>query len=139
MDQSIIFLFAAIIIVGAIMFAVIGLTKKGSTILNVDRYREKWLAIEQQLKRTEPSSYQMVVLNADKLVDHALKERGVSGATMGERMKSAASMFSDNNSLWAAHKLRNHIAHESDAKVSYDQARSALAGFKKALKDLGAI
>jgi len=139
MDQTIIFFFAAIIIVGGLLFAVIELTKKGVKQLDVDRYRTKWLAIEQQLKKDEPSSYHLVVLNADKLLDQALKERGTKGETMGERMKSSANLFSNRNNIWTAHKLRNQVAHETDVQVSYDAARQALAGFKQALKDIGAI
>lgn len=140
MNEKIILLFAAIIIFGGILFAVIELTKRGGKkLLDVERYRSKWLAIEQQLKENEPSSRHMVVLNADKLLDHALKERGIKGETMGERMKSAAQLFSNRNNVWAAHKLRNQIAHESDVEVSHKAARTALSGFRQALKDVGAI
>lgn len=139
MDQSIIFFFAAIIIVGAIMFALICSTKKGSRRIDIEQYRVKYLAIENQLRRDEPSSYHLAVLNADKLVDQALRDRGLRGQTMAERMKNFNSSFSDRNGIWMAHKLRNKIAHESDVKVSYDDARRALSSFKRALKDLGAI
>ncbi len=139
MDQTIIFFFAAIIIVGGLLFAVIELTKKGTKQLDVDRYRTKWLAIEHQLKKDEPSSCHLVVLNADKLLDQALRDRGAKGETMGERLKSSAGLFSNRNTVWTAHKLRNQIAHETDVSVSHDAARQALAGFKQALKDVGAI
>jgi hypothetical protein len=139
MDQSIVFFFASIIIVGGLLFAVISLTKKGRTILDQDRYRSKWLSIEQQLKRDQPASYHLAVLNADKLLDQALRERGLRGQTMAERMKTGASMFSRRNDVWTAHKLRNQIAHDTDAHVTYDAARGALSGFKQALKDVGAI
>ena len=139
MDQSIIFFFGAIIIVGALILSLISLSKKGPKHLDVERYRAKCLAIEQQLKPDQPSSYHLSVLNADKLVDQALRERGIKGKTMGERMKNAVSLFSDRNGIWTAHKLRNTIAHEPDAKVTYDQARYALGCFRQALKDLGAI
>lgn len=138
MDQSVVFFLAAILIVGALFFAFIS-TRKGTKHLDVEYYRAKCLEIEHQLKETEPSSYHMSVLNGDKLVDHALKGRGVKGKTMGERMISSAPSFSDRNGIWAAHKLRNKIAHESDAKVTYNEARNALSSFRKALKDLGAI
>lgn len=138
-NGSLIFFFAAILIVAGLLFAVISLTKKGSAHLDVDKYRSKWLAIEQSLVRDQPASAHLAVLNADKLVDHALKERGIRGQTMGERMKSAKATWSNRNAIWEAHKLRNQIAHEPDASVSYDAARRALAGFKQALKDLGAI
>lgn len=139
MDTSIIFFFAAILIVAGLLFAVITWTKKGQTQLNVDKYRLKWLKIEQQLKRDEPTSYHLTVLEADKLVDMALRERGAKGDTMGERMKNMKDVWSNRNAIWNAHKLRNQIAHETDAKVTYDAARRALAGFKQGLKDLGAI
>lgn len=136
---SVIFLFAAVIIVGALLFAVINFTRRGAAHLDVDRYRTRWLAIEQSLTREQPVSSHMAILNADKLVDQALKERGYGGQTMGERMKSAKQIWSNRNAIWEAHKLRNQIAHEPDANVTYESARRALAGFKQALKDLGAI
>lgn len=139
LDQSLIFLFAALIIVGGLLFAFIGFNRKGSRQLDVEKYRVKWLKIEQCLKRSEPSSCHLAILEADKLVDQALKDRGFVGDTMGERMKYASKMFSDRNGVWSAHKLRNKIAHESDVQVSYAETRQALAGFKKALKDVGAI
>jgi len=139
MDLSLIFFLSAVIIMGALLFALISSNKKGARKLDVEHYRAKCLEIEHQLKKDEPSSYHMSVLNADKLVDRALKGRGIKGQTMGERMKNAASLFTDRNGIWAAHKLRNRIAHESDVAVTYDEARYALIGFRKALKDLGAI
>lgn len=139
MDLSIIFFFAAILIVGGLLFAVMSFNKKGTRHLDVDKYRTKWLAIEQQLKRDEVSSYSIVVINADKLLDQALVERGLKGQTMAERLKSGAQMFSDRNGIWSAHKLRNQIAHETDVTVSYDDARRALANLKRGLKDVGAI
>ncbi len=139
MDHSIILLFAAIIIIGALLFALTCITKKGTKHLDVEHYRVKYLEIENHLKRDELSSYHLSVLNADKLVDQALRERGFRGQTMGDRMKNSGSLFSDRNGIWTAHKLRNKIAHEPDAMVTYEEARYALACFKKALKDLGAI
>lgn len=139
MDQSIIFLFATIIIIGGLMIAAIGLSKKGTKHLNIEYYRVKWLEIEQQLKRDEPSTFHIVVLNADKLLNQALEQRGFRGQTMAERMKSAGKNFSNSNAVWSAHKLRNQIAHEPDVHVTYDNARTALSGFRQALKDLGAI
>lgn len=139
MDGTIIIFFAAILIVAGLLFAVITLTKKGVVQLDVDKYRVKWMAIEQQLKKDQEASYHMTILNADKLLDHALKARGVKGETMGERMKNARDTWHDANAVWTAHKLRNQIAHEADVRIDYNDTRRALAGFKQALKDIGAI
>ena len=141
MDSSIsvIFFLAAVLILAAILFAVITLTKKSAPKLNVDKYRSRWMTIEQQLKRDEAMTHQMCVLSADTLLDQALKERGVSGATMGERMKQMQQKWTNANAVWSAHKLRNQIAHEPDVRVDFDSSRRALAAFKQALKDVGAI
>lgn len=139
MDASIIILFAAVIIIAVLLFVVVTLTKKGTTVLDVDKYRSRWLTIEQSLMRDNEPSYHLAIMNADKLLDQALRERGFSGQTMGDRMKFAKESWSNRNAVWQAHKLRNQIAHETDIQITYDQARRALAGFKQALKDLGAI
>lgn len=139
MDSNITLLafFAAILIVAGLVLVFI--VARGGKQLNQERYRTKWLAIERSLSRDKAASYQLSVLNADKLLDHALREAGYKGGTMGERLKSASSRLSNKNAVWSAHKLRNKIAHEPDVEVSFDAARRALASFKQALKDIGAI
>lgn len=139
MDQSIIFFFAGVLILGGLLFAVISLTKKGPKHLDVEHYRVKWMTIEQQLKKDEPASFSMSVLNADKLLDQALRAKGLKGETMAERLKSGSKLFTNRNYVWSAHKLRNKIAHDADVRVTYDDARRALGDFKRALKDVGAI
>lgn len=139
MDNSPIFLFAAILIIAGLLFAYITFINKGSGTLDVQKYRVRWMTIEQQLSKTEPSSHLLAILNADKLLDQALKDKGMKGDTMGERMKAAGSLWSNANNTWSAHKLRNRIAHESDVVIGYDEARRALASFRQALKDVGAI
>lgn len=139
MDESIIFVFAAIIVLGGLLFAVITFTKKGTKHLDKSYYQTRWLALENQLSRDNESSYTATVLEADKLVDAALRQRGFSGSTMGERLKSAGKELPSAQYIWWSHKLRNRIAHEDNVRISYDDARRALGGFKQGLKDLGAL
>lgn len=128
-----------VLVVGVLLAVVIMITRRGNKLLDMDKYRSKWMTIEQALSRDEASSHVLCVLNADKLLDQALKERGTPGDTMGERMKNEKPTWSNANAVWSAHKLRNQIAHEADARVSYDDARRALSAFKQGLKDIGAI
>lgn len=139
MELSIIFLFAAIIIIGAVLFAVIAGGHKGAKKLDVEKFRSKCLAIEQSFKKEDVASYHLAVLNADKLVGQALADLGIKGETMGEKMKNSKDKFSNNNGIWSAHKLRNRIAHDTDVYVSYEDAKRALVDFRQALRDLGAI
>lgn len=139
MDFSIGIFLIAILAIAGLLLLVIFLSKKGPAQLDVDKYRKRWLTIEQSLQRDNASSCHLAILNADKLLDQALKERGVKGDTMGARMKNQQTTWTNANAVWSAHKLRNQVAHEADINVSYDTARYALAGFKQGLKDLGAI
>jgi hypothetical protein len=141
MDQtlSILFFFSAILIFGGLLFAVISLAKNSPRTLDQDKYRSRWMSIESRLKRDDNNSHIVCVLDADKLLDQALRERGLSGKTMADRMKQCQGKWTNGNGVWAAHKLRNKLAHETDARVDYERARQALVAYKQGLKDMGAI
>lgn len=140
MNETLVFIFAAILVIGGLLMTLISyISKSGRKHLDQDKYRRAWLAIEQKLNREDTGSYQLTVLEADKLLDQALTERGLAGQTMGERLKNAKSLLSNRNAVWAAHKLRNQIVHEANFNLSYNQTRRALSSFKRALKDMGAI
>lgn len=78
------------------------------------------------------------IMDADKLLDLGLKGKGYEGS-LGEKLKQSSALFSDLNGVWAAHKLRNRLAHEMDAKLSESEAKRALRQFERAFKDLGML
>ena len=129
----------AILIISALVFIAILLTGKRGYHFNVEEYQARFLEIENRLRQENSASYVVAIINGDKLLDKAMAEMGIPGKTMGERLKRAKDKFTDLNAVWRAHKLRNMIAHENDSEISYKQAKSALAIYKQALKDLGAI
>lgn len=139
MDSTVFFMLAAVLVLAGSVLWIIFRMGHGSNELNVEKYRRRWLEIERLVKRDDQQSCQFAVIEADKLLDIAMKERGIKGDTMGERLKMAKATWSNQDAVWSAHKLRNQIVHEADVKVGYDTTRRALAGFKKALKDVGAI
>ena len=129
----------AILIVAVLVFVAILLTGKHGHKFNVEAYQTKFLTIENKLNKENPATFMNAVINADKLLDKAMIEMGVSGKTMGDRLKKIGDKFTDMNAVWRAHKLRNALAHESDLEITYKQAATALIIYKQALKDLGAI
>ena len=139
MDGSIIFLAISIILVGALVFVMIELTSRHAHNFDKEAYQTYFLSVENQLVKDNNLSYNAVIIEADKLLDKALMELQIPGSTMGERLKRSGDKFSQLNSVWYAHKLRNKIAHERGFSVDYNQARHALATYRQALKDLGAI
>jgi hypothetical protein len=140
MQSSTIVFLVAVLVVGVLIFVAILLTSKRSHSFDTVEYQTNFLEIENNLIKDNKASYNMTVVNADKLLDKALCEMGVPGKTMGERMKKLGNTrFTQTNAVWHAHKLRNQIAHEHNFQLDYNQARHALLVYKQALKDLGAI
>lgn len=139
MDSGVVAFIVAVLIVAVLVFVAILLTGKRGHKFNVEAYQTKFLAIENKLNKENPATFMTTIINADKLLDKAMTEMGLAGKTMGEKLKRSGDRFSDINAVWRAHKLRNALAHEDDLEISYKQAQNALAIYKQALKDLGAI
>ena len=85
------------------------------------------------------SGLKSAISEADKLLDYAMRGQGAAGATMAERLKRSETRLSDKESVWQAHKLRNHLAHEVGFEVAAGHAREAIAAYGRALRDLGAL
>ena len=139
-SSAIVIMLIVILLVGFAILAVLALTRgHGRRLLNKEKYRTAWLEIENNITKDNNASYQFAILSADKLLDKALKESGVPGETMGDRLKAVDRLLQDINGVWAAHKMRNRIAHEVGGNINKVVAKRMLAIYKNALKDLGAI
>ena len=139
MDGGVVTFILAILIVAVFVFVAILLTGKRGYTFNREAYQARFLAIENNLRKESPATWTVSIIEGDKLLDKAMNEMGIPGKTMGDRLKRSGERFSNLNAVWRAHKLRNAIAHEAGFEISYKQAYNALAIYKQALKDLGAI
>lgn len=135
---GVIIVFSSVLVVGGLLIFLIDRNKKNNG-LNIEKYRSKWLEIENSFDVKNELSHNMCIIKADSLLDMALKDAGVMGDTMGERLKHAEHKLSKIDSVWTAHKIRNKLVHEHDAKFNTRLTRQVLNTFKQALKDLGAI
>jgi len=125
------------ILMAVIVLAAINYGSQKSAPLDRAYFEKKW---EGLLKyASSPDAQQLAIIEADKLLDEALKRRHYRGNTMGERLVSAQSRLTDNNSVWNAHKLRNRLVHEQNVRLKHNEVDKALRGFKQALKDMGAL
>ncbi len=137
-DMTTILFLLGILIVGVLLIVVIVITRKAPKGIDREQFQNDWLQIENAVT-DDSGSQQLAILNADKLLDKALKQLRYQGNTMGERMTAASRVFTKREAVWAAHKLRNKIAHEDTVKLSQQLTRRALKSFKQALKDVGAL
>ena len=129
---------AGIIVFGIIVLIVLDRKRFWVKLtLNQKYFEDHWNELLSKVKTSEGTI--LAVIDADKLLDEALIKRGYKGKTMGERMVSAQRAFSNNDSVWFAHKLRNRLVHEPGAKLRQHDAKTALSGIKQGLRDLGAL
>jgi len=105
--------------------------------LNTKYYAEKWKKLQSQL--CDSKLWPLAIIDADKLLEEALKARKYKGKSMGEKLVSAQHDLTNNDLVWFGHKLRNKLVHEADVKLKKNDVRDALLGIRSALKDLGAF
>lgn len=86
----------------------------------------------------EPMILSSLLIEADKLLDHTMKMRGIRGETMGDRLKNAKSYYDKNayNNIWEAHKIRNRIAHEQNFQVKPADAKNQIGALLRGTRKL---
>ncbi|MFO0862406.1 MAG: hypothetical protein U0516_01670 [Candidatus Saccharibacteria bacterium] len=104
--------------------------------VNVELVKTKWSEIS-AMQNSGAAGLKNALIEADKLLDYVMIQKGFSGETMGERLKSGGSAFSNLNAIWAAHKLRNQMAHEIEHDVVATQFKQAITDLGQGIRDLG--
>lgn len=107
--------------------------------LKVKKYAERWQKL--QTLCASRKTWPQAIIEADDLLDKALKKRHYKGKTTGERLVAAQHALSSNDTVWVGHKLRNRMEQaEIDVrKLKKKDMVIALSGFRQALRDLGAL
>ena len=125
---------AAILIL--IILAVIVRRRRPAKI-NSEHFAERWKALQQNCATRK--NWPQAIIEADDLLDDALKKCRYKGKTPGERLVAAQHTLTSNDTVWFGHKLRKTIATEDVRKLKKSDVLEALAGFRQALRDLGAL
>jgi hypothetical protein len=105
--------------------------------LNAEYFQIRWKGLQKMC--ADKKTWPLAIIDADTLLDEALKKRRVKGKTMGERLVTVQHTLSNNDAVWFAHKLRNKLVHEDLKGLKENEVKEALIGFRQALKDLGAL
>jgi hypothetical protein len=107
--------------------------------LKTAKYNKRWQDLQKHCatRKTWPQA----VIEADALLADALKQRRYKGKTTGERLVAAQHELTDNESVWFGHKLCKKLSEETiDVRtLKKRDIVTALAGFREALRDLGAL
>ena len=81
--MDLVILSVSILICAGLLFFFIGITKTEKIQLDKLKFQGDWLKIENSIKKDEPATWHLALINADKLVDTAMRELRISGQTMG--------------------------------------------------------
>ena len=119
--------------------AIVGLLiiRRRPKALKTEKFQEKWR--DMQKLCASKDTWRQAVIDADSLLDEALKKKRFAGKTMGERLTKAQRLLTNNEAVWFGHKLRNKLESEPDTKLKEKEIKDALIGIRQALKDLGAL
>jgi len=120
----------------------VGPSRATGPSLNRAQVAERWTTIETMAATGGGNGLRQAVSEADKLMDQALRQAGVRGETMGERLKNARDRFSNRQvyeNIWRAHKLRNALAHQIGYDLVPSQAKEALTDFERGLRTMGML
>lgn len=137
LDNNVLVIGVVVVILLLLLLAISIILRKRPRRLNKKYFQVKWQEAQGLCKNQ--NTWPLAVINADKLLDEALKKRKYKGKTMGERLVSAQHQIRNNDHVWFGHKLRNRLVHEDFTKLKKKDVLEALLGFREALKDLGAL
>lgn len=104
--------------------------------LDVELVRQRWTEIA-HMQGQGGMGLKNALMEADKLLDYVMQAQGFTGDNMGERLKRHGDKFSDLNGVWAAHKLRNQVAHDIHVDIVKPQVTNAIAALGRGISDLG--
>lgn len=105
--------------------------------LKVDNYTKEWKELQKLCasRKTWPDA----ILQADALLDKALRQKKYKGKTVGERLVAAQHDLTSNDMVWFSHKYCKQVENVDVRKLKKNDVADALMGFRQALRDLGAL
>lgn len=112
--------------------------KKGGLSVEERNYiTSKRLEIEKMLGSENQIELRHAVMEADKLADYTMKQKGYAGETFADRLRSAEDSIPKNiyNDAWQGHKVRNQIAHEQGMTFSSQELKSGAQKLLNFLKN----
>lgn len=99
-----------------------------------------WERIQKRIRSGHDAEMRLALIEADKLWDELLRRMGYDGETTAERMKYiTAAQFANIEDLWAAHKLRNRLVHDTEFPPRQDEILRAIEVYEKAFRELQLI
>ena len=106
---------------------------------NHNEVAKYWQAVDDLLKRGDVTSYRLALIQADAVLDVALRAKAFPGTTTGERLSFATKKYPKLRNTFWARSLRNRLVHEAGLDIRTGEIKRAIAELRRALVTLGAL
>ncbi len=117
-----------------------GKPKKKSLSDIKESAKNEWQKIIMRIELNPPQSYTIGLVEADSFIDLVLKELGVKGETMADRLKILnANEIKSLDGVWTAHKKRNEIVHTPGIILEPNEVTRHISSYTNFLKEIGII
>ena len=101
------------------------------------RITKVWNKIKQDLENGSESEYKLAIIEADNMLESALKRMGYGGVTLEECLAKLTSATLPNiEEIYQAHQIRNNIVRDPNFVLSIDEAQKIISIYEKAFRDL---
>ncbi len=101
---------------------------------------EKWSQIETRFGAYDEGQWKLGIIEADTVLDEAIKQLGFKGDTMGERMRKVQKdKFPFIDGAWRVHRVRNYLVHDPTYHLSPESATRTYEIYRNVFTQLGII
>lgn len=98
--------------------------------------RERWNAIVEKARAGGSDAAKIAIIEADKLVDDSLKQMGLQGEHMADRLAQVApEELHSLERLRRAHRIRNDLVHTPGFTITAQEAEQTLLDYQSFLKE----
>jgi hypothetical protein len=101
-----------------------------------NKHNLDWNAVEKALNDGSSSGYKIAVIETDKILAQALKDKNYQGEDIEENLEIAKNIFTDYEKLEYARAMREKIISEQNFEVSREDTKEIIASYYQAISDL---
>ena len=101
----------------------------------------RWERVMTLASSSEPANWRRAIIEADVMLGDLLTEHGYAGEGVGEQLRGANPFqFTTLDLAWAAHKVRNEIAHRGEEyELSEREMRATIDLYARVFEEFGYI
>lgn len=100
------------------------------------RYGKFWDIVEDALNDGSEYGYKVAVMDTEKILRIALREKNIPGNTYDEKVDFVTKTLNNPDKLKYSRAMHKKITNEIDFDISLDDTKEIIAGYYKAISDI---